>query len=319
MEDLSSLDTTALPSDNLGHQEHTFISDYLQTYEEDNLKSFKPEIDFFYQTPIPQYNQSASNHSCSQQPDYLLDSTSSFRPFRPNFCQLEQMPNTVSTSDMLPGMLLNEPIAPQTVTPAQAFPFAAIAPLPFSCLEFGPRIANSKMQTSLIPMHPFEIPFGTDTPFSLLSEERPACDKKKHLAPVDSEVSPRQQHRQVFGGQPSTQPADSNLSQENVHSIIKQSQFKCKTPKCNRSFKRQEHLQRHMKSHSNGKRYACWVPGCNRAFSRCDNLSAHYTKTHSKPGGRNRYVSSLDKTSPDYNPDFRGQLTSDGRPLYQQA
>ncbi|KAJ5819379.1 hypothetical protein N7474_004970 [Penicillium riverlandense] len=82
---------------------------------------------------------------------------------------------------------------------------------------------------------------------------------------------------------------------------------------------RQEHLKRHMKSHSKENRYACWVPGCNRAFSRCDNLNAHYTKTHSKPGDRNRYVSSLDKTGPDYNPDFRGQLTSDGRPLYQQA
>lgn len=71
-----------------------------------------------------------------------------------------------------------------------------------------------------------------------------------------------------------------------------------------------------MKSHSREKPHVCWVPGCQRAFSRSDNLNAHYTKTHSKRGGRNRYVATLDVNSPDYDPEFRGQLTSDGRPIY---
>jgi hypothetical protein len=57
------------------------------------------------------------------------------------------------------------------------------------------------------------------------------------------------------------------------------------------------------------------VPGCHRAFSRRDNLKVHCTKTHARPGGRNRYVATLDETSPDYDPDFRGQLSFDGRPL----
>ncbi|KAL2787007.1 hypothetical protein BJX66DRAFT_311791 [Aspergillus keveii] len=92
--------------------------------------------------------------------------------------------------------------------------------------------------------------------------------------------------------------------------------FYCKEPGCNQSFKRQEHLKRHMKSHSKQVPYVCWVPGCHRAFGRSDSLNAHYTKAHGKRGGRNRYVATLDDQSPDYDPDFQGQLTPDGRPIY---
>lgn len=106
------------------------------------------------------------------------------------------------------------------------------------------------------------------------------------------------------------------LALENIPPIIKQVPFKCSEPNCKGRFKRQEHLKRHMMSHSKIKPFICWVPGCRRAFSRSDNLKAHYGKTHSKKGGRNRYVSTLDEGSSDYDPDFRGELTSDGRPVY---
>lgn len=95
---------------------------------------------------------------------------------------------------------------------------------------------------------------------------------------------------------------------------IKPLEYKCKKPGCHGRFKRQEHVTRHMKSHLNEKAYVCWVPSCGRAFSRGDNLSAH-SKTHSKRSGRNRYVSTLDETSPDYDPGYRGDLTPDGRPV----
>ena len=48
--------------------------------------------------------------------------------------------------------------------------------------------------------------------------------------------------------------------------------------------------------------------------SRRDNVKAHYA-THGKQGGRNRYVATLDRTSPAYDPCFRGQLTADGSPV----
>lgn len=106
-----------------------------------------------------------------------------------------------------------------------------------------------------------------------------------------------------------------SLSLENLPPIIKQFQFRCKEPGCKAPFKRQEHLRRHMKTHSKEKPHVCWVPGCHRAFGRSDSLNAHYTKTHSKRGGRNRYVATLDENSSDYNPEYRGQLTPDGRPI----
>jgi hypothetical protein len=41
-------------------------------------------------------------------------------------------------------------------------------------------------------------------------------------------------------------------------------------------------------------------------------------KTHTRRGGRNRYVATLDETSPDYDPEFRGQLSFDGRPSWSR-
>jgi hypothetical protein len=91
--------------------------------------------------------------------------------------------------------------------------------------------------------------------------------------------------------------------------------FKCKIIGCRMGFKREDHLERHTRCHLKEKPYVCWVPGCHRTFSRRDNLKVHCTKTHTRRGGRNRYVATLDETSPDYDPEFRGQLSFDGRPL----
>lgn len=73
-----------------------------------------------------------------------------------------------------------------------------------------------------------------------------------------------------------------------------------------------------MKSHSKERPHICWVPGCNRGFSRNDNLNVHYSATHGRRGGRNRYVATLDEASTEYDPDFRGELTLDGKPVRHQ-
>lgn len=106
-----------------------------------------------------------------------------------------------------------------------------------------------------------------------------------------------------------------NLHVEDQESDIHKRKFKCKIIGCGMSFKRQDHLERHKTSHLKEKSHICWVPGCHRAFSRHDNLKAHCIKTHARRGGRNRYVATLDETSPDYDPEFRGQLSFEGRPL----
>jgi zinc finger protein BrlA len=92
--------------------------------------------------------------------------------------------------------------------------------------------------------------------------------------------------------------------------------FKCGEPGCKGRFKRQDHLKRHIKTHSNEKPFVCWVPGCQRGFSRNDNLTVHCKRTHARKGGRNRYVPSLDESNSLYDPGFRGQLAPDGSPLF---
>ncbi|KAJ5819394.1 hypothetical protein N7474_004985 [Penicillium riverlandense] len=246
MDGLSSLDNT-LPCDSNGHQEQIPISDYLQRYDAESL--LKNETDFPFQTLI----QSAPNHSCSHQPDYLPESTSSFRIVRPNFCQLEQMSNSVSMCNMLPEIPEDESITPQTVTPLQAFPFAAIATLSVSCFESPPRIATSNAQNSLIPIRPLRISFGANTPSSQFYEAQTESDKKGHLSAAGSEIFLTQQQGQVFGGRPKKQRACSKLSRENVRSIVKEARFKCKILECNKSFGRQDHLKRHMKIHTKKK------------------------------------------------------------------
>ena len=55
----------------------------------------------------------------------------------------------------------------------------------------------------------------------------------------------------------------------------------CGWPGCNRKFQRQEHLKRHLKTHTNSDAFRCEF--CDRLFGRSDNLKAHillHTKTH---------------------------------------
>ncbi|KAJ5117847.1 uncharacterized protein N7443_001810 [Penicillium atrosanguineum] len=105
---------------------------------------------------------------------------------------------------------------------------------------------------------------------------------------------------------------------EDPASIETRGMFECNETWCKRSFKRREHLKRHSNSHLNERRHICWVPECHRAFLRPDHLNAHKS-VHSKQGGRNRYVASLDEKSPFYDPTYRGQLTSDGYPSYDMS
>jgi uncharacterized Zn-finger protein len=73
-------------------------------------------------------------------------------------------------------------------------------------------------------------------------------------------------------------------SLESPSSIASQNQtsrpFTCDYPNCSRSFKRAEHLKRHVRSlHTKEKPYLCPEPSCKKAFSRSDNLNQH-TKVH---------------------------------------
>ncbi|KAH7049866.1 hypothetical protein BKA57DRAFT_393319 [Linnemannia elongata] len=55
----------------------------------------------------------------------------------------------------------------------------------------------------------------------------------------------------------------------------------CKFPTCGWSFKRYEHLKRHMLVHTKERTFVCDYHGCEKSFSRSDNFSAHL-RTHTK-------------------------------------
>ncbi|KAJ5682955.1 hypothetical protein N7462_006120 [Penicillium macrosclerotiorum] len=324
MTDLASGEAMGLPCGNIERQDQMAIPDYLPGYDEnveqfwipqDTIPKTYEQPTFPYQAPMQQYNTMGRNHYYRAQPaPYLPESASNPCLSRPIFNQPERLSNSVSMTNMLHWMPSTESLT-QTIAPSQAFPAGPQTPPSSSYSEFPTHIQNFKAHTPSTPVRSVSLgtPSGADTPGSRVSGHNEYHDEFP-VSPVYRDGMMRA-HRQVSRKSSKKQLVRSALNLDNLPPVIKQVQFKCKEPGCKGRFKRQEHLKRHMKSHSKEKPHVCWVPGCHRAFSRSDNLNAHYTKTHSKRGGRNRYVATLDESSPDYDPDFRGQLTADGRPI----
>lgn len=70
---------------------------------------------------------------------------------------------------------------------------------------------------------------------------------------------------------------------------IKKEKHPC--PFCIKSFARQEHLQRHIRTHDGKKDHGCPLPFCGKTFNRNDNCVAHFATHVEKPGrkpGRNK-------------------------------
>ncbi|KAF0534966.1 putative Homeobox transcription factor [Gigaspora margarita] len=77
----------------------------------------------------------------------------------------------------------------------------------------------------------------------------------------------------------------SNLNSPPSSSSVSRNRHKCDWPGCTWSFKRLEHLKRHMITHTGERKYTCHYPGCGKKFGRSDNFAAHY-KTHTKSNPR---------------------------------
>ncbi|GAD97676.1 C2H2 type conidiation transcription factor BrlA [Paecilomyces variotii No. 5] len=287
--------------------------------QSDMPKGYDNGNTFPYQAPMPQYNHMARNYYHGSQRGYLPESVSNPCLSRPIFHQPERLSSSMSMNSIPQWMPSADAISPQTITPSQAFPEAPVTPPP-SYSAFPASIHSLRTHTPTTPIRssPMTTASSSGTPMTRVSCGNEYMEDDFNLSPgMRESLRQRQLQRRTSKKSVNKKPVPKqSLKLENLPSIIKQVQFRCKEPGCKGRFKRQEHLKRHMKSHSKEKPHVCWVPGCNRGFSRSDNLNAHYTKTHSKRGGRNRYVATLDETSPDYDPDFRGQLTPDGRPIY---
>ncbi|KAM0109547.1 hypothetical protein ACP6JB_004676 [Aspergillus fumigatus] len=312
------------PYSSLDGQDRMAVTDFLPSYDENADQFWLPsDVPKTYDhhvhgLPCPpsmhQYPPMLRSNYRHHPAPYFPESATNPCLSRPIFHhQPERLPPSLSMSHMMPWMGHTESIAPETIAPSQVAP---VTPPP-SYTDFSNSINTFKTHSPDTPIRSCSLGTvsGADTPLSRLSGGAGEYMDECHQSPIYRDASGVRLQRQPSRKMARKQPSKQSLSLENLPSIIKQVQFKCKEPGCKGRFKRQEHLKRHMKSHSKEKPHVCWVPGCHRAFSRSDNLNAHYTKTHSKRGGRNRYVATLDETSPDYNPDYRGPLTADGRPM----
>ncbi|KAL4735657.1 regulatory protein brlA [Aspergillus similis] len=327
---MASTESLGLPYGSMEGQERMPMPDFLSGYDENIEQLWMPSDapksydhvaqGLAYHQGMHQYPTMARNTNNNyrhQAAAYLPESTTNPCLSRSIFHQPERVPSSMSSSmsmnNMMPWMALGDSIAPQTIAPSQVGP---VTPPP-SYTDFSTSLSAFKQHSPTTPIRSCSLGTGSgaDTPLSQLSGGPCEYMDDFQPSPVYRDGFQRP-HRVASRKMLRRQTSKQNLMLENLPQVIKQVQFKCKEPGCNGRFKRQEHLKRHMKSHSKEKPHVCWVPGCHRAFSRSDNLNAHYTKTHSKRGGRNRYVATLDENSPDYDPEFRGQLTPDGRPIY---
>ena len=258
----------------------------------DTPKAYGTDDASLFPTAVNQYPSIPCQHCCPRQV-YLSESANDPCLSRTIF-EPDPMSHPVSMNNILPRPPLFN-LTPQTVTPYQVFSTTLITPTP-SFSEFL-TFDTDKPQTPATPAQAYlSIPSKPATPVS------DGTDYYK-----DVQISPSAQQQRQF--------CRKHRKPNSIRGSSHSASFKCKERGCERRFKRQEHLNRHMKSHTKERPHVCWVPGCQLAFTRKDNLKEH-CKRHSKRGGRNRYVATLDTTSPDYDPEFRGQLTSDGLPLY---
>ncbi|KAM6493066.1 STE-12 alpha [Amanita muscaria] len=80
-------------------------------------------------------------------------------------------------------------------------------------------------------------------------------------------------------------------------STVRTKAFVCPLFSCGRMFKRQEHLKRHLRTHTMERPYAC--PRCKKRFSRSDNLNQHL-RTHDRGGS----ITIHDNSSSDWNNEY---------------
>ncbi|SAM07792.1 hypothetical protein [Absidia glauca] len=124
------------------------------------------------------------------------------------------------------------------------------------------------------PLTPALSPFKRDLNYRRASANDHPYWISNHTIPPPSPSPPQQQQQRALSFSEGTSTASRKCpSKQNKHA--------CNYPQCGWSFKRYEHLKRHMLVHSGDRPHACPHPGCGKRFSRTDNFHAHY-RTHTK-------------------------------------
>jgi uncharacterized Zn-finger protein len=100
-------------------------------------------------------------------------------------------------------------------------------------------------------------------------------------SPEENKASPSSTYYdESTNGQLTSNPTNGSQSNAVPHKHV------CHFNYCGWSFKRYEHLKRHMLVHTGERPHVCHFPGCGKSFSRSDNFHAHY-RTHTKKNNSN--------------------------------
>lgn len=123
--------------------------------------------------------------------------------------------------------------------------------------------------------------FGTNIQSHLQDQFRRSSCSAVSMEDQHQQQQPQQDYG--FLNAPNFTPNKSSRrgSRANLTGPATQHKHACKYPYCTWSFKRYEHLKRHMLVHTGKRPHVCHYPGCGKSFSRSDNFHAHY-RTHTK-------------------------------------
>ncbi|CDM38553.1 Zinc finger C2H2-type/integrase DNA-binding domain [Penicillium roqueforti FM164] len=274
---------------------HTISPQNEYQVENEIVQVYHCSLGCHHHTPMPLRDRGMPNVYLSQQTAHPPELTSILCLPQLRLCESRRLESTPACN-VVPGAEIS---IIQTINPALLFPTASTTTS--ESLNFTARQGAALEVCS--------IPSGTgDSSTWFLGQPQ------KHSEILYDTTNYIKDHS-LLGCHAYRRQPGHNLDVEDQECDMHERKFQCNIIGCRMGFKRQDHLERHTRGHLKEKPYVCWVPGCHRTFSRRDNLKVHCTKTHTRRGGRNRYVATLDETSPHYDPEFRGQLSPDGRPL----
>ena len=236
-------------------------------------------------------------------------STDAMGPWTPTM--VHTPPQTVAPNATLQPTLASSPCKLEPMTP-----LSYTAPAPLSILSSSPCPLYSPEQMSV-------------------REEYELAEQLLEAMPVTPKLAPKARR----GGSRTSRPAyerkclgasgrmKSAVSKSGMACdvVIEGNKYACEYADCidkngkRKMFKRREHAKRHVDTvHLRKKQHPCWVPGCTtQPFTRSDNLTTHLKSTHGKKSvsSRNRYVSTLDPASENFDPEWRGDLDDNGHPV----
>jgi hypothetical protein len=276
--------------------------------------------------------QDVFNDSSSSNDWHLLSTSAANLSFSRGILDEQQMsPDNFSTGSIgqwIPTMAYTPP---ETVAPSATFQ-ATLASSPCKLEPMTPLRYPAPAPASIL----------SSSPYPLYSPGQLSIREEYELAEQIIEAIPmtaKHVNKARRGGNRTTHPAyerkclgtssrmKSAVSKSGMTCdvIIEGNKYACEFADCidkngrRKMFKRREHAKRHVDTvHLKKKQFRCWVPGCaTQPFTRSDNLTTHLKSTHGKKSvsSRNRYVSTLDPASENFDPEWRGDLDDDGYPV----